>query len=199
MYNYNNADTIGSVFHLFSNSEFSKNRTPNPFKDSDFEDEPNDLNQDNESENDTNQNNMHDLSNGNALKVSDHDTIQFQTLVNRSKNSSKIVDQKMFAIQQLVGQLHSELKRNAKFTSYPQAKDFVDEHNKTYEKNGTKKAWSILKYQDYDGDNVPDVIVGYKNKLYSYNGFRPKETDYPLRQAFYVHDPYEKYQRSKVS
>jgi hypothetical protein len=131
--------------------------------------------------------------------VTDYDTVQYQTLVGRSKNSPSIFDQKMFAIQQLVGQLHSELRRNAKFTSYPQAKDFVDLRNKPHEKSGTKKLWSILKYQDYDGDNVPDVIVGYKNKLYSYNGFQPKETDYPFRQAFYAHDPYEKYQKSKIS
>jgi hypothetical protein len=42
----------------------------------------------------------------------------------------------------------------------------------------------MLNYQDYDGDGLEDTIVTKQGKVYYFNGFLPKDTDYPLRRAF---------------
>jgi hypothetical protein len=43
----------------------------------------------------------------------------------------------------------------------------------------------MLPVKDYDGDNLDVTIVTKDGKVYSFNGFITKDTDYPLRQSYY--------------
>jgi hypothetical protein len=44
--------------------------------------------------------------------------------------------------------------------------------------------FGMLNVQDYDGDGLEDTLVTKDGKVNSFNGFLPKDTDYPLRRAF---------------
>jgi hypothetical protein len=37
----------------------------------------------------------------------------------------------------------------------------------------------MLEVKDYDGDRLSDTIVTKDDKVYSFNGFITKDTDYP--------------------
>jgi hypothetical protein len=70
------------------------------------------------------------------------------------------------------------------------AQEFVYKQNHRKNKNGewvekTKgERYDMLNVQDYDVDGLDDTIVTKGGKVYSFNGFLPKDTDYPLRRAF---------------
>jgi hypothetical protein len=42
----------------------------------------------------------------------------------------------------------------------------------------------MLEYKDYDGDGLEDTIITKEGKVYSFNGYLPKDTDYPLRKTY---------------
>jgi hypothetical protein len=117
------------------------------------------------------------------------------------KRSPNDIDKKILAIQNLVGTLHSDMRRSEKLLSWPQAKRFVDGRNAAFKANNPDKPepYKLLEFQDYDGDTVPDTIIGRNNKIYSYNGYRPKETDHPLRQAYFMNHPDQRYKRKALT
>jgi hypothetical protein len=117
------------------------------------------------------------------------DTSDYNKLRANTMGSVDPVDKKISAIQNLVGELHSDMRRSDELLSYPRAKKFVEDRNAPFLARGQPAPYNILAYQDYDGDNVPDTIIGRNNKIYSYNGFRPKDSDHALRAAYYVEHP----------
>jgi hypothetical protein len=108
-------------------------------------------------------------------------------------------DRKILAIQNLVGELHSDMRRSDELLSYPRAQQFVTDRNAPFRSRGVPEPYAILPYQDYDGDNVPDTIIGRNNKIYSYNGYRPKDSDHALRQAFFIEHPEGPYKRKEIT
>jgi hypothetical protein len=117
----------------------------------------------------------------------------------RNLSTNDPTDQKILAIQKLVGELHSDMRRSDELLSYPRAQKFVTDRNASFKARGQPEPYSILPWQDYDGDEVPDTIIGRNNKIYSYNGYRPKESDHPLRQAFFVEHPEGPYKRKAIT
>jgi hypothetical protein len=46
------------------------------------------------------------------------------------------------------------------------------------------KKFALLDEKDYDCDGISDTVVTKDKKVYSFNGFLPKDTDYPLCREF---------------
>jgi hypothetical protein len=103
------------------------------------------------------------------------------------------------AIQNLVGELHSDMRRSDALLSYPRAQQFVNDRNAPFKARGVAEPYAILPFQDYDGDNVPDTVIGRNEKIYAYNGYRPKESDLPLRKAYYIKYPEGSYKRKELT
>ena len=94
------------------------------------------------------------------------------------KNSSP----EMKAVMQLVSENRSLLKSNANLQSHLRAKEWTEKKNKNIKNEGNH--YRVLPEVDYDGDNVNDIIVTKNGKVYSFNGYMPKDNDWPLRGAY---------------
>jgi hypothetical protein len=70
------------------------------------------------------------------------------------------------------------------------AQEFVHAQNIRFDKKTNRMVQKknpkldMLNGQDYDGDGIDDTIVSKEEKVYSFNGFLPKDTDYPLRRSY---------------
>jgi hypothetical protein len=100
------------------------------------------------------------------------------------------VDPGMDALKKLVGQQRKEIRKMEKLMTPQRAQEFVHAQNyrldpKTQQMVPKKEPkFAMLNVQDYDGDGIDDTIVTKEGKVYSFNGFLPKDTDYPLRRYF---------------
>jgi hypothetical protein len=65
---------------------------------------------------------------------------------------------------------------------YAQNHRFDSKTNKMVPKKNQK--FDLLQEQDYDGDGIDDTVITKEGKVYSFNGFLPKDTDYPLHRSF---------------
>jgi hypothetical protein len=124
------------------------------------------------------------------------------------------VDPAMDALIKLVGQQRKEIRKMEKLMTPQRAQEFVQAQNyrldpKTNQMVQKKNPkFDMLNVQDYDGDGLPDTVVTKEGKVYSFNGFLPKDTDYPLRRAFLMqhskhtnrfgHQQYDRYSVAKT-
>ena len=93
----------------------------------------------------------------------------------------------MRAVMRLVSDNRSLLKTNANLQSHKRAKDWTVKRNKKLKK---ENHYHVLPENDYDGDDTPDIIVTKNGKIYSFNGYMPKENDWPLRGTYLSHNRY---------
>jgi len=91
----------------------------------------------------------------------------------------------MRAVMRLVSDNRSLLKTNANLQSHKRAKDWTVKRNKKLKK---ENHYHVLPEVDYDGDDTPDIIVTKNGKIYSFNGYMPKENDWPLRGTYLSHN-----------
>jgi hypothetical protein len=110
------------------------------------------------------------------------------------------LDAKMDALYNLVGKMHADLKRSNILNKRNTATKWVDETNQRLDRSHSKAPrYELLEEADYDGDKIPDVVIKHGEGLYSYNGYRPKENDYPLRWAYNQIHPKHKYKKRKLT
>jgi hypothetical protein len=69
------------------------------------------------------------------------------------------------------------------------AGEFIYKNNYNINKQGQEvkkknKKFDMLSYKDYDGDGLEDTIATKDGKVYSFNGYMPKFSDYPLHKTF---------------
>jgi hypothetical protein len=93
------------------------------------------------------------------------------------------VDQAMDALINLVGKQLKEIRKMENLMTPQKAQKFVHAQNyridpktsQAVQKKNPK--FDILNVQDYDGDGIDDTNVTKDGKVYSFNGFLPKDTD----------------------
>jgi hypothetical protein len=126
--------------------------------------------------------------------------IESNPLVNQNFNSNKNMSQRgkyglnmdpsMEALISLVGEQRKEIKKMEKLMTPERAEEFVYKQNHRFDKKTNqmveKKNPKFAKITDfdYDGDGITDTVVTKDGKVYSFNCFLPKDTDYPLRREF---------------
>jgi hypothetical protein len=97
--------------------------------------------------------------------------------------SQNIVDPSMDALLNLVSKQRQEIRRLEGLMVPNPAAEFVQTHNTHKNKQGQLvdnkvKRYKVEDVQDYDRDDLNDTIVTKDGKLYSFNGFITKDTDY---------------------
>jgi hypothetical protein len=74
-----------------------------------------------------------------------------------------------------------------KLITHQRAGEFIETQNHKFDQKANSVAskknqkFAMLDEQDFDVDGVPDTIVTKEGKVFSFKGFLPKDTDYPLR------------------
>jgi hypothetical protein len=58
----------------------------------------------------------------------------------------------------------------------------VNKRNEKIKKDENK--FILLDDDDYNNDTIPDTAVTKGGKVYSFNGYLTKDTDFPLRKRF---------------
>jgi hypothetical protein len=98
-------------------------------------------------------------------------------------------DPAMDTLINLIGKQRKEIKKMEKFMTPQRATEFVYAQNYRKNKDGQwvekkNQKFDMLNVQDNDGDGLEDIVVTKDKKVYSFNDFLPKDTEYPLRRAF---------------
>jgi hypothetical protein len=80
-----------------------------------------------------------------------------------------------------------QLINKPQLESYHQASQFVEQRNAQIK--NPKHHYQAYPFQDYDGDNIPDVVVAQNGKINSWNGYMVNENDIPVKAAWYAQNP----------
>jgi predicted fused transcriptional regulator/phosphomethylpyrimidine kinase len=82
----------------------------------------------------------------------------------------------------LISDKKKEIKRLESLVTYERAHEFVNKRNEKIKKNENK--FLLLEDADYNNDNIPDTVVTKGGKVYSFNVYLTKDTEFPFRNKF---------------
>jgi hypothetical protein len=99
------------------------------------------------------------------------------------------VERAMQALLILVSKQHKEIRKMEKLMTPQRATEFIHKNNYYKNKEGQEvqkknPKYELMKYKDYDGDGLEDTIVTQEGKVYSFNGYMPKDSDYPSHKTY---------------
>jgi hypothetical protein len=82
----------------------------------------------------------------------------------------------------LIADQKKEIKRLESLMIYDRTHEYMNKRNEKIKKD--ENIFRLLEDADYNNDNIPDTVVTKGGKVYSFNGYLTKDTDFPFRNKF---------------